>query len=296
MNEKAKWRDPALGQRGRIDLPPGRIEYFQSGSGPTLVFVHGGFVNANLWRKLVPLLEAEFQCVVLDLPFGSHAIPMNPGADLGERGSVDLIVDAIEALGLEDVTLIGMDTGGAICQFIVTQRPERISRLVLTSCDYRDNFPPRIFSYLKILPALAPLAPLLFAPIRMRAPRRLPFALGRLSYTKIDGRVTDTYSLPTLIDRHILNDTMSFLRIFDKRRLNATADQLRSFKKPALIAWSREDKVFPAEHGERLAQELPNSRLVWIDGALTFSMEDQPEQLATTITEFVRETAPTVAA
>jgi len=290
MKNNATWRDPILGNRREIELPQGRLEYFESGSGASIVFVHGGFVNANLWRKVVPRLNRTFHCVVLDLPFGSHALPMNPGVDLGAAGGVDLVVRPIDALGLSDVTLIGMDTGGAICQYIVTRKPERIGRLVLTSCDYRNNFPPRIFSYLKLLPVLAPLAPVLFAPMRWRAPRRLPFALGRLSYTRIEGRITDTWSLPAFMDRRIRDDAMSFFRIFNKKHLNAAANELAKFEKPALIAWSRDDKVFPAEHGKRLAQELPNSRLVWIESSLTFSMEDQPEQLSDAIAQFVLET------
>src|SRR5947209_10543988 len=100
MKNNATWRDPILGNRREIELPQGRLEYFESGSGASIVFVHGGFVNANLWRKVVPRLNRTFHCVVLDLPFGSHALPMNPGVDLGEEGAVDLVVGAIEALGL----------------------------------------------------------------------------------------------------------------------------------------------------------------------------------------------------
>jgi pimeloyl-ACP methyl ester carboxylesterase len=254
------------------------------------VFVHGYFVNANIWRKVVPKLALDFRCVALDLPFGSHELPMNRDADLSEQGIVDMIVGSIEALRLDDVTLVGMDTGGAICQFIVTERPERIERLVLCSCDYRDNFPPTIFTHLKFLPAIAPLTPLLFAPMRLRAPRRLPNAFGWLSHEQVERRVEDTWILPALDDRRIRADIVKALRIFNKQRLNEAADNLHKFDKPALIAWSRDDRIFLPEHGERLARELPNARLEWIEGARTFSMEDQPERLAGAIARFVRET------
>jgi pimeloyl-ACP methyl ester carboxylesterase len=295
VRAKASWRDTALGTRREVDVPQGRLRYFESGAGPTIVFVHGYFVNANLWRKVVPLLAHGFHCVVLDLPFGSHELPMKADADLSEQGIINMIVGSIEALGLDDVTLVGMDTGGAICQFIVTQRPERIGRLVLASCDYRDNFPPRIFSHLKLLPAIAPLTPLLFAPMRLRAPRRLPNAFGWLTHRQVERRVEDTWILPALDDRHVRADVVKALGIFNKRRLNEAADKLCTFERPALIAWSRDDRIFPPEHGERLAQELPNARLQWIEGARTFSMEDQPERLSDAIASFVRETERTTA-
>jgi pimeloyl-ACP methyl ester carboxylesterase len=290
MREKARWRDPALGKSRELDLRQGRLRCFEAGIGPPIVFVHGGFVNANLWRKVVPHLAPENHCVVLDLPFGSHELPMKPDADLTERGIVNLIVDAIETLGLDHVTLVGMDTGGAICQFIVTQRPERIGRLVLTSCDYRDNFPPRMFFHLKLMPAISPVVPLLFTPMRLRAMRRLPNAFGWLSNRPVDRAVEDTWILPGLEDRRVRADTYKFLRIFDKRRLNDAADRLRTFERPALIAWSRDDRIFPTEDAERLAGDLPNARLEWIEGARTFSMEDQPERLSQLIADFVRET------
>jgi pimeloyl-ACP methyl ester carboxylesterase len=294
MRAKASWRDPGLGTRREVDVAQGRLRYFEAGTGETIVFVHGYFVNANVWSKVVPRLARDFRCVALDLPFGSHELPMNPDADLSERGIVNMIVNAIEALGLEKVTLVGMDTGGAICQFIVTQRPERIGRLVLASCDYRDNFPPRIFIHLKALAALGPIldpvVPLLFAPMRLRAPRRLPSAFGRLSKRPVDRAIEDSWILPGIEDRKVRADTYKVLKIFDKRRLNEAADQLRTFERPALIAWSREDRAFLAEHGERLAKhDLPNARLEWIDHSWTLSMLEQPERLSDLIAEFVRE-------
>ena len=289
MREKARWRDPVLGKPGELDLPQGRLRYFEAGTGPPIVFVHGLFVNANIWRKVIPRLAPDFRCVALDLPFGSHELAMNPDADLSERGVVNLIADAIEVLELEDVTLIGMDTGGAVCQFLVTQRPERIGRLVLTSCDYRDTFPPRIFSYLKLMPALSPIVPLLFAPVRLRPFRRLPYTLGWLSMHQVEAKVEDTWFLPGLEDRDVRKDVGKVVKIFDKRRSNETADLLRKFERPALIAWSRDDKVFPAEDARGLADDLPNARLEWIEGARTFSMEDQPERLSELIAGFVRE-------
>jgi pimeloyl-ACP methyl ester carboxylesterase len=98
--------------------------------------------------------------------------------------------------------------------------------------------------------------------------------------------------LPALEDTAVRADVNKAIGIFDKQRLNQTADRLGSFDRPALIAWSGDDKVFPIEHGERLARELPNARLELIEGARTFSMEDQPERLAELIAGFVREPDP----
>jgi pimeloyl-ACP methyl ester carboxylesterase len=287
--EKAAWRDPALGTRRTLDLPQGPVEAFEAGSGAPIVFVHGLLVNANLWRKVVARLSPDFHCVALDLPLGSHLKPMEPDADLSAHGLADLIADAIGALGLEDVTLVGNDTGGALCQMVVTRRPERIGRLVLTSCDYRDNFPPAMFSYFKPVASIPGGLKVMLAPMRLRFPRHLPFAFGWLVKSPIDREAEDSYVLPGMTVPGVIPDIKRVIRGLDKRYTNEAADKLGGFTNPALIAWSREDRFFKPAHAEQLAKDLPNARLEWIEGARTFSAEDQPERLAELIAGFVRE-------
>jgi pimeloyl-ACP methyl ester carboxylesterase len=294
-NDNALWRDPALGDRRELDLEKGKLCAFEAGTGSPIVFVHGLLVNANLWRKVVPRLSPDFHCVALDLPLGSHTQPMPASADLSAHGLADLIADAIEALGLEDVTLVGNDTGGALSQMVVTRRPERIGRLVLTSCDYRDNFPPPMFAYLGLVARIPGALKLLTAPMRFRPPRQLPFAFGWLVKEPIDRRAEDSYVLAGAAVPGVQEDVRRVIQGLDKRYTNEAADRLGEFDKPALIAWSRDDKFFKPEHAERLAQDLPNARLEWIDDARTFSSEDQPERLAELIAGFVREPAPSPA-
>jgi pimeloyl-ACP methyl ester carboxylesterase len=288
VKEKATWRDPALGVARELDLPQGRLRYFEAGSGPPIVFVHGLLVNANLWRKVVARLSPEFRCIALELPLGSHTLPM-PDADLTPDGLADLIADALEALALEEVTLVGNDTGGALCQMVVTRRPERIGRLVLTSCDYRDNFPPQTFRYLKPAAAIPGAMKLLMLPMHLRAPRRLPFAFGWLVKRTIDQQAEDSYLLAGMTIPGVERDLKGVIKGLETRYTNEAADRLGEFEKPALIAWSREDRFFKPAHAERLAQELPNARLEWIENARSLSPEDEPGRLAELIAGFVHE-------
>jgi pimeloyl-ACP methyl ester carboxylesterase len=291
MREKATWRDSALGEARELDLPHGRLRYFEAGSGPPIVFLHGLLVNANLWRKVVARLSPEFRCIALDLPLGSHTLPMPEAADLTPRGLADLVADALEALGLNGVTLVGNDTGGALCQIVVTRRPERVGRLVLTSCDYRDNFPPRMFRYFKPAAAVPGAMKLLMVPMRLRWPRRLPFAFGWLVTRPIDRQAEDSYLLPGMTIPGIARDLKRVIEGIQTRYTNEAADRLGEFKKPTLIAWSREDRFFKPAHAERLAQELPNARLEWIEHARSLSPEDEPGQLEELITSFAHESA-----
>jgi putative transposase len=75
--EKATWRDEALGPPRELDLPQGRVRYFEAGTGHPIVFLHGLLVNANLWRKVVANLAPSFHCISLDLLKGANS-PVAP--------------------------------------------------------------------------------------------------------------------------------------------------------------------------------------------------------------------------
>ena len=292
MDERASWRAPELGPSQVLDLGAGRrIRAHVTGEGPTIVFVHGALVNANLWRKVVPRLDG-FKRVTLDLPLGSHLEPMPKDADMRPPALADLIADSLEALELDDVTVVGSDTGGALTQILAVSRPGRIAALVLTSCDAFENFPPRFFRIV-LAPAQIPGAiPIAFGGLRARALRRLPIAYGWLTNEQIDADAEDSYVLPVLTNKAVARDVRRVLRGLDSKYTIDAALKLAGWDRPALIAWSENDRFFPPEHGERLAQIIPGARFEQIDNARTFSTEDQPERLAGLIGAFVEEALP----
>ena len=285
-DERATWRAEALGPARTLDLGGGRrIRAHVTGAGPPVVFVHGALVNANLWRRVVPLLDGRTR-VALDLPLGSHIEAMPRDADLGPPALADLIADALAALELEDVTIVGNDTGGGLTQILATRRPERLGRVVLTSCDAFDNFPPKLFRYV-LAPARVPGAiPVAFAGLRVRRLRRLPIAYGWLSNEPPEPEAEDSYVLPVLTRGDIRRDVRKLLAGLDPRHTLDAAAKLTGFEKPVLIAWSAGDRFFPPAHAERLARLIPDARLEWIEGARTFSAEDAPERLASLIAGF----------
>jgi len=292
IRERSRWRSPALGDRRTLDLPGGRLDVYEAGAGPPIVLVHGLLVNANLWRKVVEGLAPDFRCISLDMPLGSHLEPLGERDDLTTPDLAALIGEALEALDLQDVTLVGNDTGGALCQVAVTTAPARVGRLVLTSCDFRDNFPPKLFAPLVAVARVPGATQAILASLVPRAPRRLPLAFGWLTKRPIDKDAEDSYLYPSLIDARVRSDLRAALTGIDTRHTNTAADRLGAFERPALVAWSREDRVFPTRHAEELARTLHNARLEWIEDSYTFSPEDQPERLAGLIAGFVREPVP----
>jgi pimeloyl-ACP methyl ester carboxylesterase len=280
-----------------VELDAGTIRYRDTGSGPTIVFAHGLLVDGSLWRKVTPLLDGEFRCVVPDLPLGSHREAMKADADLTPPGVAKVLADFMAALELHDVTLVGNDTGGAISQLVAANHPERLGRLVLTPCDAYENFLPPFFRPLQYAAKVPGLLTGLVQPMRLRALQRGPMGFGLLiSPQNIDPDVLDAWLRPYLTTGGVRRDAIKFLKSISNRYTIEAAETLRSFDRPTLIAWAPEDRFFKLRFAERLADEIPNARLVRIEDSRTFVSEDQPERLAEEIASFVRESAPAPAA
>lgn len=272
-----------------IRLRQGTIRYRERGSGKPIVLVHGLLVNGELWRNVAPRLAERFRVIVPDLPLGSHELPMNPGTDLSPLGLAKILADFMEALELEDVTLVGNDTGGAISQLVAVYHPERLGRLVLTPCDAYENFLPAMFRPLQILARIPGAVFVVGQSLRPHAARRLPFAFGWLSKRRIPNDLTDAWMAPLLSSSAIRREIAAILKGISNRYTLDAAKRFGEFAKPVLIAWAPEDRFFKLRYAERMAGSFPNARLERIEDSFTFVSLDQPERTAKLIEEFAGE-------
>jgi pimeloyl-ACP methyl ester carboxylesterase len=254
-----------------VELSAGKIRYGDSGEGPPILFVHGIFVNASLWRKIVEPLAGQFRCLTPNWPLGAHPYPMHADADLSPRGVARLIAEFLDVLDVDEVTVVANDTGGAITQLLLADGCPRIARVVLTPCDSFDNFPPpplRILQYAPRIPGLLGLGAQLMRP---RAVQRATFAT--LAKKPIPRDVIGSWLRPFITDRGIRHDIGKFLRAVDYHDTLAAAEVLRTFTKPVLLLWPRHAPFFPFAHAQRWADLLSDSQLVEVPDAYTFVCE-----------------------
>jgi pimeloyl-ACP methyl ester carboxylesterase len=271
----------ASSEQKRVDLPQGPIAYREVGQGPPVVFVHGLLVDGRLWYDAADELASRCRCIVADWPMGAHRLAMKGDADLTPPAMAATIAGFIEALGLEDVTLVGNDTGGAICQILVTSRPERIGRLVLTNCDSYEHFPPGPF---KLMPPIAKLPggmAAMAAPFRIGALRRATFSA--LVKHPMNADLADAWLEAALEDRDVMRDLAKFTAGVNKRYTLEAAKRFGQLEMPVLLAWGAEDRFFKLSHAERLQAAIPNARIETIDDARTFVPLDQPAAVADAI-------------
>jgi pimeloyl-ACP methyl ester carboxylesterase len=209
---------------------------------------------------------------------------MNPDADLTPPGIAATISSFLDALDLEDVTIVGNDSGGAMSQVLVTRHPRRIGRLVLTNCDTHENFPPGIFKAMPPLAALPGGMAVLAAPFRIGALARAAFR--PFSKNPIPADLVASWMEPGLHDPGVKRDAKKVTAGMNKRYTLEAAEKLRGSDLPILLAWAPGDRFFPLKYAERLAGEAGNARIAQIPDSKTFVPLDQPGRLADLIAEF----------
>jgi pimeloyl-ACP methyl ester carboxylesterase len=274
-----------------IDLPHGTVHYRVAGPAdaatPPVVFVHGFLVNATLWTDTADALAAAgIRSFAPDLPLGSHTIPLGDAADQSPRGIARQLIAFIEALELDDVTLVGNDTGGAICQFLLDTDASRIGRVVLTNCDAFTNFPPAPFGQLFKAFRSPSAIRALMAPMRSAAVRHSPAGFGLLVNRPLDAEQTRGWVEPCLSDQAIREDVARFAKKVDPQDLNAASIGLGSFDGPALMAWGTGDRFFKLDYARRLCDTFSDARLTEIENGRTFIPHDEPTRLAGEIAAF----------
>jgi pimeloyl-ACP methyl ester carboxylesterase len=271
-----------------IRLTQGTVRYREQGVGEPIVLVHGLLTNGELWRDVAPRLAGDFRVIVPDWPLGSQEIPLDPGADLSPLGLARIIADFLEALGLERVTLVGNDTGGALCQLVAVHHPERVGRLVLTPCDAFEHFPPPAFRPLSAIARIPGAVFLILQSLRSRAARRLPLSYGWLM-KRFDDELAQSWLMPARSNATIRRQVASIIIGMSPRYTREAAARFDEFKKPVLIAWAPDDRFFKFRFAERLAEAFPDARLERIEDSYTFVSIDQPERTAELIASFARE-------
>ena len=268
-----------------IALSDGTIHYDEVGpaDGRPIVFVHGYLMGRELWAGLAERLATRgLRAIAPTWPLGAHPEPVS---DPTVPGVVRTIAEFLDALGLEDVVLVGNDTGGALCQMVAVDHPERLGAVILTNCDAFENFPPSFFKALVQAAKMPAAFKAGLAPLRAAAVRRSPVGYGLLSHHDVD-HLAEPWVRNVLDNDAILENVRVLTTTLRKEHTLDAARRLSGFDRPVLLAWAEDDRLFPLADAQRLAGLLPDARVETIAGSRTFSMIDQPDRLAALVADF----------
>src|SRR5215813_456855 len=130
--------------RHSVQTASGRISYIEKGSGPVSLFVHGVLLNGHLWRHQLDGLSDIRRCLAADL-LAHGDTEIAPDQDVSVTANARMLEEVLDALSIDQVDLVGNDSGGGISQIFSALYPERVRSLTLTDCDAHDNWPPEAF-------------------------------------------------------------------------------------------------------------------------------------------------------
>jgi pimeloyl-ACP methyl ester carboxylesterase len=263
--------------RHRVRTPSGRISYIEQGEGPVALFVHGVLLNSHLWRHQLAHLSDVRRCIAVDL-LAHGDTEIAPDHDVSVTANAHMLREFLDALRVEQVDLVGNDSGGGIAQIFAATYPERVRSLTLTDCDAHDNWPPEAFMPFLAMAAAGGLRGTLDAMLSDTSIFRSAEALGP-AYEHPE-RVSDDsieqYLRPFVRSEQRTRDLQRFLAAFDNTHTRAVEAELKKLKAPTLIVWGTDDVYFDVKWSQWLADTIPGTRRrVELEGARIFFPEER---------------------
>jgi pimeloyl-ACP methyl ester carboxylesterase len=260
-----------------VETPSGRIAYAQAGTGPVALFVHGVLLNKHLWRHQLSGLSDIRRCVAVDL-LAHGDTEIAPDQDVSVTANAAMLVQFLDALGIDQVDVIGNDSGGGIVQIFAALNPQRVRSVTLTNCDTHDNWPPDAFRPFMEMAAAGGLNDTLHGMLSDKAIYRSPNALG-LAYenpASVSDDDIEIYLGPFVRSEQHVRDLERFLAAFDNRHTVSVESKLRQLQARTLVVWGTDDVYFPIKWAHWLADTIPGAKPpVELAGARIFFPEER---------------------
>jgi pimeloyl-ACP methyl ester carboxylesterase len=273
-----------IGRRRQVNTPSGNISYVEQGSGPVALFVHGVLLNGYLWRYQLAQLGDLRRCIAVDLMAHGNT-DIAPVQDVSVTANAHMLKQFLDALQIDQVDLVGNDSGGGICQIFAALYPTRLRSLVLTDCDVHDNWPPAAFKGFVSMVASGGLAGTLDAMLAQKSVYRSALGLAYERPEEVDDDTIETYLRPHVRSPQRLHDLERFVNAFDCRHTVAIEAALKAVQAPTLIAWGTDDVYFGLEWSHWLEKALTGTRRrMELKGGRIFF----PEERASEFNEAVR--------
>src|SRR5690348_15787379 len=212
-----------------VETPSGRISYASTGSGPAALFVHGVVLNKHLWRHQLTDLSDIRRCIAVDLLVHGDT-EIAPDQDVSVTANAKMLKEVLDVLKIDQVDLVGNDSGGGIAQIFAALNPERVRTLTLTNCDAHDNWPPEAFKPFIDMVAAGGLRDTLNVLLANKAVYRSQEALGPAyeQPEKVTDEDIETYLRPFVRNDQRTLDLQRFVTSFDNKHTVSIAPKLRA--------------------------------------------------------------------
>lgn len=260
--------------------PFGDVAYVERGHGPAALFVHGVFLNGHLWRHVIDRVADVRRCLAVDL-LGHGATRTPADADVSFTAQAEMLEAFCMQLGLDQVDVVGNDSGSAIVQIFAARHPERIRTLTLTNGDVHTNYPPEAVRPLIDATAQGLLPGIGQQMLADVENARAQFAVGYEHPERLSEETARTYLEPLFATPEATRHLERFILGLDCRHTVVVEPLLRRLEAPTLIVWGTGDVFFDVEWAHWLRDTIPGARpVIELDGAKLFFPEERPDALA----------------
>ena len=264
-----------------LDVGDGEVAYRQIGIGPDVLFVHGWPVSGATFRTLFPYLAEHVTCHVIDLP-GAGSSRFTSQTPLSIDGHIRAVRQVVDQLGLNDVALVGHDSGGLIARHAMAGDPRLRALGLIDTEPLQLGWRFKSFVAARYVPGFGRgLGWVAGKP----GVRRNRFVLGDAfaDASLLDGEFDEFFLRPLHASRAKQDAAQRVLKSFDLKYVRALADIHQKIAVPVQLVWGRHDAFFSVAHAQAMVASFPNAQLHIVPDAGLFSHEERPEAVATAL-------------
>jgi pimeloyl-ACP methyl ester carboxylesterase len=268
------------------------VAYYQGGSGPVLLLVHGMAGSSATWTQVMPALAKQFTVIAPDLL--GHGESARPRSEYSLGAHANTLRDLLNALGYERATCVGQSLGGGVVMQFAYQFPERCERLALVGSGGLGR---EVNLLLRVLtaPGAEQLLALVCNPGLRAAGTRVAAWLHRVGFrpTPASDEVWRSYALLTEPDRRrAFFRTLRAVVDLGGQTVSASNRLYLAAHIPTLIVWGDRDPFIPVRHAMAAHAAIPCSRLEIFEDVGHFAHCEAPERFVEVLVDFIASTTP----
>lgn len=270
-----------------LDVGAGGVAHRRVGDGPDVLFVHGWPVSGATFRSLLPHLVDHVTCHVIDLP-GAGSSRFDASTPLTIQQHVESVRRVVDLLELDEVAVIGHDSGGMIARHALVDDP-RMRALGLVNTEQSAGLSWRFRSFVatRHLPGTA--AALGWAAGNRRVRRnRFVFGSAFSDPALLDGEFDEFFLQPLHDSRERRDAAARVFRSFDLDLVHDLGALHRRIDVPVQLVWGDRDPFFPLPWAEKMVSSFPDARLHVVRGGGLFVHEERSEEVAAALLPVLR--------
>jgi pimeloyl-ACP methyl ester carboxylesterase len=255
------------------------------GAGPPLLLVHGFMTSSYSWRYVLPTLGARFTLYMPDLPGAGRSD--KPRGSYAPDAIADHLLALIDALGLRGTAAIGNSLGGYLTMRAALRDPAAISRLVNL---HSPGIATTRMRALRVATRVTPGWGRVVSALVRRDPERWVHRNVHYYDETLKSREEHReYAAPLRDPAGLEAFLRQLVETLDAREMDRFADALRArpFPIPLQLVYARRDPMVPPVVGERLAELVPDARIVWLEEASHFAHVDAADRFVEVVLPFL---------